>query len=475
MEEVPTHDGVDADPLGTHMTQTVMEERFSVGRNQPYAAHRSQQIEQRPRTANRRQPQHTFFKTNVQVIDPNTGRSGNDPPDLAWPYDWLVVLDRQLISPIEITQVSAFKPHELTQQFMRRLDAATGKPLGKFRHLAPWYDPNARLYRLFEFLAARSALQWEPAGGRIVGKINLNTVWDKELWDAMASTNIGQFYTQAFLDDCWTQMMAQRSPAGVPALGDRPFKGFATPYALAGDLQYPDGIGIEDTFLAPDRRDPSKRLFEPANAAAMLRTEANNHPFIKSWFLRKICAHCTTRSNVFAVYLTVGFFEVLDDSDPNKPPRLGAEIGRSENRHKRHRMLAIVDRTNVTVGFDPATGNPIAGEHGPRPFFIPSHTAVPGPGQYDIEVPRINGTYEGFPWAVKKDDYLVVDSGLNQEIIQVLGVNAAPPTITARFTKPHASRFALSNAMLGNPGPQPRFDMRDPAYQGVIRYFCLLD
>jgi len=55
----------------------------------------------------------------------------------------------------------------------------------------------------------------------------------------------------------------------------------------------------------------------------------------------------------------------------------GREIGREQNRHQRHRMLAVIDRTNLTVAVDARGAAPqiVPGEPGQRPMFIPSLTA----------------------------------------------------------------------------------------------------
>src|SRR5262249_18721472 len=65
------------------------------------------------------------------------------------------------------------------------------------------------------------------------------------------------------------------------------------------------------------------------------------HPYRKYEILTKIAQNVTVRSNVFAVWCTVGFFEVDGDG------RLGREIGREVGRHKRHRFFAIIDRSTL--------------------------------------------------------------------------------------------------------------------------------
>ena len=125
---------------------------------------------------------------------------------------------------------------------------------------------------------------------------------------------------------------------------------------------------MDDTVLRTDPTNPQKRLFEPDPGD--LRPEARDHPYLKYELMNKILTNVTNRSNVFAVWVTVGFFEVLSDSNGSGPQLLGQEIGRGENRHIRHRMFAIVDRTNLTIG----QANP--GQPGRRPFFIDGRTGA---------------------------------------------------------------------------------------------------
>ena len=61
----------------------------------------------------------------------------------------------------------------------------------------------------------------------------------------------------------------------------------------------------------------------------------------------------TTRSNVYAIWITVGYFEVYPvDPDPAHPDgwMLGQELGSDDGQMKRHRAFYLFDRS-IPVGF----------------------------------------------------------------------------------------------------------------------------
>ncbi len=154
--------------------------RYSFGRNQPYGAVETA-AEWQQQTAGAAANPAFSQPVTTSFFDVNTAANPAAPPD------WLVHLDRPLISPVELLNVSGFKPHELTQQFYK--DNATGN----FQHVAPWvnydtssgatpptYTPtNAQpflLYRLLEFVKTDNGTPGIVDGGRVPGKININTI-----------------------------------------------------------------------------------------------------------------------------------------------------------------------------------------------------------------------------------------------------------------------------------------------------------
>jgi hypothetical protein len=319
----------------------------SRGKRQPYASHPSQVADQiAPRT---QAMQHTFGLP-------------NNPLPLRGQPDWLVHLDRPLISPMELLHVAGCQPHQLTQRFVVGDDRDL---LQKFRHYAPWFDQTRRLYRFFELVETHSLAAGVSPGGRIPGKINLNTVWEPEIFLALCDPqpSNGPTFTRTNVQAMFQQLLQLRTPnllatGGGLSPGDRPFLSLATGYALPQTAANPDpqhprrGSGINDTLLRAAQPDADLLAGGGAATPRLFQLPDTEHPYWQGELLTKIFNQVTTRSNVFAVWLTVGFFEVTDDSA--RPAQLGAEVGRAENRQVRHRLFAIVDRSLMDGNPGPA-------------------------------------------------------------------------------------------------------------------------
>jgi hypothetical protein len=400
-------------------TYTAIQNRYSFGRTQPFAGIntfttlKGQMLP--PVVWNRRtvspfpQPRNTFFKQNTPhtsadfsdllpagVTETLYGSSG------ALPFDWLVHMDRVPISTMELLHVADCKPSELTQLFIR-VTSARMRPQG---HVAPWTtSASARLHRFLEFVqAAHPRSYGVMPGGRTPGKVNLNMAFHPDLFRAVCdaqgtgAANDPRF-TPAQVTATYQAMLGSRSPlwqygSTLPAKLDRPDLLGPTDEVLrqliANDQQIrplytdktnPDNflLGAPDNPMwglslgfAPSSNDAMPTLNSPGPTGAApshVRSTRNtmlsgtfsgsvtqNHDYQKQELLRKIFNSTTTRSNVFAVWLTVGYFEVARGpntgayvGDQSRPVKLGPEVGKSENRAIRHRMFAIIDRTNMQV------------------------------------------------------------------------------------------------------------------------------
>src|SRR5262249_35116596 len=138
------------------------------------------------------------------------------------------------------------------------------------------------------------------------------------------------------LRTAFEHLRAKRTVNGeAPGPGDVPFCSLT-----AGSSEG----GPQDTLLRC--QDPGAPGRLPVLAVAR-----QPHPYQTFGLLPKVFNQATVRSNVFAVWLTVGFFEVTEDQA--RPVKLGAEVGRAEGRHVRHRMFAVVDRSVLTANPGP--------------------------------------------------------------------------------------------------------------------------
>ncbi len=483
VEKIVPQDGVQVEKmpnLGMH-NNTPIEQRRAKGRRQPYAADQSQQVDQAPNPQLTDQPQHTMLKHNAAVFPIAQGDA-----TLTIPFTWLTHLDRNVVSPIELLNVSAYRQHELTQQFITNA--------GKHLHLANWTSSDLRIYRLLEYLDAGWRMNNAINGvnvsqdGRVPGKININTIWDKAVFQALCDQNLAVNFTAAEVDSIYDNLFtsntnnASRSPNGQPAQGDRPFQSLAAPNTGNSD-------GVAATIL---RVDPASNipLAQPASAT---------HPTQKLELLSKIFNNITTRSNVFAVWVTVGFFEVYEWPNINtiaelsKYPNwsnlpggthyeLGKEIGREENRHVRHRMFAIVDRTTAMI---------------PKNLGVVTPQNITGKGQQTV--PITLNTTPGLPTGTQRvpapyqldfsflpQPGMIVDVG-GEQVTLIAPTNSTQ--ITAVFNQAHTAPavisvpavqavdapayFGAANPLIyGNPGPQLRFDHRQ--HIGLVPYYSII-
>jgi hypothetical protein len=494
--------------------RTPLEQRQGFGRRQPFRA--TGVTAQNPNPGPMDQPKHTMFRQNGQNAM-NGGGGGGDTIDR--PFEWLIHYDRQLANASEVRHVSGFAPHQLTQQFIYQ----NGPTTVVHGHRAPWANPSTRLYRTLEFFGTRERYMSAAFGGRTAGRVNVNTIADQQTFRAICDADVGNFFPesggQAAVDTIWNLLSASMNGGdGVPFTpDDRPYWALTMPNPNVNgmppqfDSQYPTGNepGSEKGLLRSRPGSPGTAIFkDPTNGV---------HPYQQDELLNKVFSHLTTRSNVFAVWCTVGFFNVRDASA--RPVKLGGEVSTS----LRRRMFAIVDRTNLSKD----SGNPRM--QGPRPFMFPFDPVIDpatypnpqsAPGVFrnppssvvQIHVPHfdysaddgglvLRDTYDGVEFNDPPANKFVLKAGSilylqlydpgwysgkdltqapdpldateprvrSQIPIQVVGINpptAQVPTFTITVTLPGAGPLpgaippsipvgtAISTSRIGNPGPQ---------------------
>ena len=251
-------------------------------------------------------------------------------------------------------------------------------------------------------------------------------------------------------------------PTGTPSASDQPFWGMAQGPATpppGGDALGTAPRGITQTLLNTALQNPTL-------------SGGATHPYQKMELLNKIFNNLTTRSNTFAVWLTVGFFPVTNDQV--QPNQLGPEI-MTNGRVIRHHMFAIVDRTQiVTFGnLNPTgpgavhyTGAQITGPTPNAPIGIPTSVTDPRTGR---------------AWTIQAGTTLVYDPGVfsstagqpNEETVIVGGT---APNFTVNFTQPHNNTAGnvVNVISRGNPGPMSNtYSPANDSY--VVPYSVIID
>jgi hypothetical protein len=224
------------------------------------------------------------------------------------------------------------------------------------------------------------------------GRININTIFDERiLWAAfgMPPSTVGDTPLQDRSSIGWNTLafankvfMSRQGYGTSPPLTMNPAypTRFANPIrsADASDMMpdLPAGPGsmskdrpIDATLLRPAPDAGNAALFDDEPLFAALSTGGNSghnnterNPYFRYQGYQKIGSVFSTTSNVFAVWMTIGYFEVEDNLDGTGAKivdaahpeglRLGQEIGADSGEITRHRSFYILDRS-IPVGYIP--------------------------------------------------------------------------------------------------------------------------
>jgi hypothetical protein len=433
-------------------------------------------------------------------INQNLGRANNN---VTLPFAPYIHLDRMIASVGELMMAPQVRQHELFTYFFT-FNPAAGQT--RWAHVIPWQQNNGRLYRALDLLRPRSQISHMAYGGRIPGRLNVNSIRPdnmllpggtsgvfNSLTDAIHSNLSSSMnnFTTASRDNAWTALIALRNgPDGIPFTeDDRPIVGTFNPNAPL------DGSGN-----STDRFSPNAGIGRTLMQPNLLHREELPAGWIQYEMLSKTLSNLTTRSNCFAVYATIGYFEVRNPGPyhSGNRPILGKELGIDDGTNVRHKFFALVDRSALTVD---QTNPRLAGQ--PNVYFsyepyLGYEAAVPEPGvTLQIAVPALSlsggalyGNYDGIMWEIRPGtSVLTIGYGDNERPLTVTAVNlinspsANNPTGIITVTLPADRKYyrgdvitlknpnpAFPVSTLGNPGPQPRFNYNAPLFRAVVPY-----
>jgi hypothetical protein len=257
-------------------------------------------------------------------------------------------------------------------------------PNGNLGSYLNFFSGNLNLSRLFDYVRVPSKFggtirDWvTDASGipikpiyemREPGKINLNTATEPA-WEALRGNNnrtwqnyVDSLYNlrnqEAIDNDYPSEFIPFRSPQATTLV----------PSLTTGDLvQNPVNttlLRFLRTVQVPDPADPSGSATISVPIVGPESGSDNPYTLLESYM--RLSDMTTTRSNVFAVWMTIGYFKVVNTHTPDgvypDGYELGAEKGLDNGTVKRHRAFYLIDRS-TPVGFRRGTvyqqenGNP---------------------------------------------------------------------------------------------------------------------
>ncbi|MBI3838068.1 MAG: hypothetical protein HY288_09060 [Planctomycetia bacterium] len=202
------------------------------------------------------------------------------------------------------------------------------------------------------------------------GKININTIpsdnntgGSSRVWAGIFNNGPGPTWDKIVASrrgyvTAGTAELTQNTPPS-PTYFANPFR-TAAGAALTLPGVTPPTSEVNVTLLRPDPTNNTLPLFNYLSGNPIDNSSRN--PYFRNQIFQRLANSLTTRSNVYAVWITVGYFEVeyigTGGSNASIYPdgyQLGQELGSDSGEIKRHRAFYIYDRS-IPVGLPTAQG-----------------------------------------------------------------------------------------------------------------------
>ncbi len=179
--------------------------------------------------------------------------------------------------------------------------------------------------------------------------MNLNTIFSQEVFNGLLN---------GLTAPSWTSFQTSRqgyyasNPNNCPTMFAQPFRSIGganlAPLASLQPTREVDATLMRSNPLAMG----TQPLFNFTGGGSY--NDPSRNPFFYYQAIQRLGNLVTTRSNVYAVWITVGYFEVtpwgaVDTAHPDGY-QLGQELGSDTGEIERHRAFYIFDRT-IPVGF----------------------------------------------------------------------------------------------------------------------------
>ncbi|MEM7452961.1 MAG: hypothetical protein AAF456_01275 [Planctomycetota bacterium] len=298
------------------------------------------------------------------------------------PFSVLSWNNRPYANPLELMNVPYLSSEGLVQNYTLVQDAGvfanpyevdaddtTNLLGGRFGHLPNFYGQDlagitsrrANLFRLVDFIEIPSRFTGTElylngsvftnnpfnylSRFRQPGKVNLNTVTNELVWNALMGQYSG--YVPYSGVNSFSDVRNDNGIMGLPTEVAKPYRPAGTGNwvpALTGGTPA-NGLVVEDVDCGLLRRNGAGGgpLFEVLNGGY----DSSRSSYKRNHMVGRLSNMTTDRSSVFSVWITVGYFEI----NPVDGTIVG-EIGANTGETTRHRGFFLVDRS-IPVAFEP--------------------------------------------------------------------------------------------------------------------------